>query len=344
VFLASAPLVEGGEFGSTGSFSDDLYVVDMRDPSLSRVAALRRLTAIAAGGSRDFGRVEAIEDLGVSPDGTQIAFASKRTVFPLGSPAYVSTPLAAPAEESGPQELYSVDLANDTLTRVTHAFNGAPTQLVHVAENGFAGSPSFSADGNRLAFTSVAPTHVYGDGNQASDVFVVDRQTFASDAVLQYISAAPSGPAIEPAWLLGVRAHSRRDGSVVLEVLVPGAGQLRSAAQSAVLVSLAQSAHGSGKRRSSTHSHGHSVVQMRTVAAAARASAGEELLSLRLVLAPHYRTLAQKRGGQSATVTLQFSAPGHRQVRGAISVTFLRPPSSHKHKANKHKRSAGGHA
>jgi Tol biopolymer transport system component len=342
-FLASAPLVEGGEFGSTGSFSDDLYVVNMRDPSLSRVAALRRLTAIAAGGSRDFGRVEAIEDLGVSPDGTQIAFATKRTVFPLGSPAYVSAPLPAPAEESGPQELYSVDLANDTLTRVTHGFNGGSTELVHVAENGFAGSPSFSADDGRLAFTSVAPNLVYGDGNRASDVFVVDRETFASNAVLQYISAAPSGPATEPGWMLGARAHSRRDGSVVLEVLVPGAGQLRFAAQSAVLVAIARSAHGSRQRRRSRRSHSQSVVQMRTVAAAARASAGEELLSLRLVLTPHYRTLAQRRGGQSATVTLQFSSPGHRLVRGSISVTFIHPSPPHKRKAKKRTHSRGGH-
>lgn len=339
-FLASAPLVGSGEFGSTGNFSDDLYVVNMKDPALTRVAALRRLTAVAAGGGRDFGRVESIEDLGVSPDGTQIAFASKRTVFPLGTPAYVSTPLAAPAEESGPQQTYNVDLANDTLTRVTQGFSGGPTELVHVPERGFAGSMSFSANGNELAFSSVAPNLVYGDGNQASDVFVVDRKTFASNAVLQYISAAPPGPVTEPRWLVGVRAHSRRDGSVMLEVFVPGGGQLRSAAQSAVRVSVTQSARGSRDRSRFVHSRSRSVVEMRTVATATRASAGEELLAVKLVLTPHYRALAQKHGGQSARVALQFSSPGHALVKGSISVTFIDPPPLQKHKAKK--RTASG--
>jgi WD40-like Beta Propeller Repeat len=343
-FLASAPLVQAGEFGSTGNFSDDLFVVNMRDPGLSRVAALRRLTAIAAGGGRDFGRVEPIEDFGVSPDGSQIAFASRRTVFPLGSPSYVSPPLAAPAEESGPQEIYNVDLANDTLTRVTHGFSGGPTQLVHVVERGFAGSPSFSADGDTLAFSSVAPNLVYGDGNQASDAFVVDRAQFGANSVQQYISPPPAGPSGAPGWLLGVRAHSRRDGSVVLEVFVPGAGQLRAAAHSAVLVSLAQSARGSRRRGHSTHGRIHTAVAMRTVAANARASRGEGLLQIPLVLARHYRGLALKRGGQSAIVSLQFSAPGHTLVRASLAVTFVDPSPPHRHKAKKRKPSQGQHA
>jgi hypothetical protein len=342
-FLASAPLVETGEFGSTASFSDDLYVVNMRDPRLSRVAALRRLTAIAAGGGRDFGRIEPIEDFGVSPDGTQIAFASRRTVFPLGSPAYVSTPLAAPAEESGPQEIYNVDLANDTLTRVTHGFNGGPTELAHAFEKGFTGSPSFSADGNALAFSSVAPNLVYGDGNQASDVFVVDRKQFGTEAAQQYISPPPAESTGEPSWLVGLRAHSRRDGSVVLEVFVPGAGRLRAAAQSAVLVSLVQAAHGSRQSGRSSHRHPRVGVAMRTVAAAARASAREGLLQVPLVLAPHYRSLALKPGGQSATVTLQFSAPGHRLVRASLTVTFVDPSKSHRHKAKQRRHSAANH-
>jgi Tol biopolymer transport system component len=343
-FLASAPLVESGEFGATGNFSDDLYVVNMRDPGLSRVAALTRLTETAAGGARDFGRVEPIEDIGVSPDGTQIAFASKRTVFPLGAPAYVSAPLAAPAEESGPQEIYDVDLANDTLTRVTHGFDGGPTELVHVPERGFAGSPSFSANGDTLAFSSVAPNLVYGDGNQASDVFVVDRRIFATSSVLQYISAAPGGPPTQPAWLLAVRAHSRRDGSVLLEVFVPGAGQLRAAAQSAVLVALAPAAHGSRRHARRAHVRTRTAVEMRTVAAAGRASAGEELLSVGLVLLPRYRSLAQRRGGQSATLSLQFSAPGHALVRGSISVTFIAPSPPRRRKPSRRKHAKGKHA
>jgi Tol biopolymer transport system component len=341
-FLASAPLVEGGEFGSTGNFSDDLYVVNMRDPSFTRVEALRRLTAIAAGSGRDFGRVEAIEDLGVSPDGTEISFASRRTVFPLGSPTYVSPPLAAPAEESGPQEIYNVDLSNDTLTRVTRGFNGGPTESTHVVESSFVGSPSFSADGTRLAFSSLAPNLVYGDGNEASDVFVVDRERFSSAAVQQYISAPPANPTIQPGWLLGVSARSRRDGSVVLYVFVPGSGQLRASAQSAVLEAAAQPARGSRHRGRTSHRHARTVVAMRTVAAAARNSGGEGLLQVPLVLAPRYRALALRQGGQSASVSLLFSSPGHAPVKGSIAVTFLDPLGSHQ-RAKKHTHSGGQH-
>jgi hypothetical protein len=343
-FLASAPLVEGGEFGGTGNFSDDLYWVDMAD-GFTRVQSLHRLTAIAAGGGRDFGRVEPVEDLGVSPDGSEIAFASRRTVFPLGSPSYVSPPLAAPSEESGPQEIYDVDLANDTLTRVTHGFDGSPTESpTHGVVTSLIGSPSFSANGDRLAFSSVAPNLVYGDGNEASDVFFVDRQHFGAAAVQQYISAPPPNPTTEPGWLLGVSARSRRDGSVLLDVYVPGAGALRAAAQSAVVVGSAQAARGSRHRHRGHASHKRTAtaLAMRTVASAARASGGEGLLEVPLVLAPHYRALTLRPGGQSALVSVLFSSPGHQLVHAAITVTFMDPPAPHRHtKKHKHSSSRG---
>jgi len=100
-FLANPPLLAVGEFGSAGNSSDDLYVADMRE-GLTRVQALRRLTAIAAGSSTAVGRVEPIEDLGVSANGGQIAFSSRRSVFPLGSPAYVSPPAASSSANAGP--------------------------------------------------------------------------------------------------------------------------------------------------------------------------------------------------------------------------------------------------
>jgi hypothetical protein len=334
-FLASAPLVESSEFGSTGVFSDDLYVVDMAS-GLTRVQALRRLTAIAAGSARNFGRVEPIEDLGVSPDGSEIAFASRRTVFPLGSPSYVSPPLAAPTEESGPQELYDVDLANDTLTRVTRGFDGAPTQSAN-GVTALSGSPSFSTDGNQLAFSSTAPNLIYGDGNGASDVFVVNRKRFGATAVQQYISPPPVNPAGEPDWLLGVTARSRRDGSVLLEVFVPGAGQLNADAQSAVPL---PSVYGSraqhrrkraGRRgRHATRTGAKPSIAMRSIAAAARTSGSEGLVSVPLVLAPRYRPLALQRGGQSATVRVAFGAPGHSLLRRSLLVTFVDPIAPHR--------------
>jgi Tol biopolymer transport system component len=341
-FLSNAPLVESAEFGSTSAFSDDLYVVDMAG-GLTRVQALRRLTEVAAGGGRDFGRVEPVEDFGVSPGGNEIAFASRRTVFPLGSPAYVSPPLAAPAEESGPPEIYSIDLANDTLTRVTHGFDGAPTESPARARvTSLVGSPSFSADGNILAFSSSAPNLVYGDGNEASDAFVVRRRQFGASTVQQYISPAPANPAGEPSWLIGVSARSRRDGSVLLEVFVPGAGQLRADARGAVTVGSASGARSSSHRGRSTNRRAGALVAMRTVASTARAAGGEGLLLVPLVLSSRYRSLALRQGGQSATVSLAFSAAGHPLLRREIGLTFIDLLAHHpRHRAKPKHKSTG---
>jgi Tol biopolymer transport system component len=323
-FLASAHYLAGGEeFTATGE-NGDLYVVNMRD-GLTRVQALRRLTEVASGNQSEPGAVAPIEDLAVSPDGTEVAFSALRTVFPLGSPAYVSAPAAKP----GIQELYSVDLANDTLTRVTRGFAGEQSQLPAGAQGvtteGPAGSPAFSSDGNTLAFSSTAANLVYGDGNNASDVFVVKRKSFAAEAGQQYISPPPQTLTPEPAWLLSATARSRRDGSLVLEVEAPGPGSLTVGAESAVRMGAARSA--SRGRRRAHRARGRAVtgtVVTRQVAGATRSVSAEGLVTLPITLAPAYSALAAERGGLSASVSVAFTAPGHKVLRQSIEATFLR--------------------
>ncbi len=187
-----------------------------------------------------------IVDFGVSADGAQVAFTTERTVFPLGSPAFVS----APAARVGMVELYDADLADETLTRVTQGYEGQPSE----ASTGTAGltdSPSFSASGDLLAFSSEADNLVYGDGNKGSDAFVVERLQFPSLPTPQEISSAPPSPSLDPLWELGVTALSQRDGSVLLEVEVPGAGTLSAGAHSAMRVRSAGAAR-SSKARDST--------------------------------------------------------------------------------------------
>jgi len=288
-------------------------------PGLTRVQALRRLTAIAAGSSTATGRVEPIEDVGVSPSGTQIAFSSRRTVFPLGSPAYVSPPAAASGLNEGPQELYDVDLANDTLTRVTQGFAGQPTEQPSSAASTNA-APSFGGGENLLAFASSADNLVFGDGNAAADVFIAPRKRFQDESAAQYISPPPPGPAIEPEWVLGVRARSKRDGSVLLEVSVPGPGQLSATARSL----LAASARAHVRRHSRRRAPRGRSVAARTVASAGRTSRGEGILYVRLLPASRYRPLAAKRGGLPATVSVALQAPGHRPLLRRITVRFKR--------------------
>jgi len=345
-FLASQRPVGSGEEFINAAQSDDLYVVDMAD-GLTRVQALRRLTELASGNANVGGGFAALADLGVSPDGSEIAFSTLRTSFPLGAPAYVSAPAAKPEME----ELYDVDLANDTLTRVTHGYQGEAQQSEPsgaLRAQMEAGSPSFSADGNTLTFSSAAANLAYGEGNKANSVFVVSRKRFAAEAVQQYVSPAPESPNTQPGWLLSVSARSRRDGSVLLEVQTPGAGRLSASAESAVRVTVARS-HASrrggrrsrsARQRTATKRTATSIAN-RLVARAAKAAGGEGLVTLVLSLASSYGALASEHGGLFGTVSLAFAAPGHAVLRERVPVTFLRtvhPAHTSKRRASRARR------
>jgi hypothetical protein len=320
-FLSNAREIASGEELKAAEPSDDLYVVDMRD-GLTRVEASRRLTELAGGSIANQARTAPIVDLGVSPDGSEIAFSTKRTTFPLGSPTYVSTPAAV----LGAVELFDVDLANETLTRVTEGFEGQPSEA-STAVASATGSPSFSDDGDLLALSSNSDNLVYGDGNKAGDAFVVSRLQFPSNPLAQEISPTPANPSTSPWWQLGATALSRRDGSVLLEVTVPGAGTLRVGAQSAVRVrTVVRARRAVGRRNRPTGRHGHprTTVAISTVASMLAHPGTTGLLALALELGHRYRSLASARGGLSATVSLAFSAPGHPLLRQSIAVTFAR--------------------
>lgn len=187
-------------------------------------------------------------------------------------------------------------------------------------------SPSFTADGNMLAFASTAFNLAYGDGNGASDAFTVKRKRFATTIVQQSVSPAPANPTTTPEWRLAVTARSRRDGSVLLEVALPGVGSLRAAAEGAVRI-------GTGHTRQARRRRGRSstTVVTRRVAAAAKNATPDAngLTSLRLAAAPRYRALAARHGGLSANVTVTFAAPGRKTLRTRIVVRFVRKARRH---------------
>jgi len=357
-FTAQAPLVSlGNDFGlSPFGRPSDLYVANMHE-GLTRDQALTPLTGLASGAEGDAATDGPIVDFDISPDASQVAFTTQRTQFPLGSPAYIS----APAAEAAMTELFDVDLADDTLTRVTQSFEGGPSERPHISvatgrdiytDGDGALSPSFSDDGTELAFSSTASNLIYGDGNtppagqsegpfDGSDAFVVSRILFPPTPTSQYVSSAPE-LTLAPVWNLGVSALSRANGSVLLYVQAPGAGTLRAGAQSAVV--LQSPAAGRNARRAAAARHaaaarvlerGH--VATRTVATRVTDPKGAGLETLTLALSPVYRSLAGERGGLSATVTVTFAAPGHATLRKSISVTFLRKPRPSRSKARSHK-------
>jgi hypothetical protein len=359
-FLATAPPLDEGDFGlSIANRPTDVYVSNMSS-ALPRTHALRPLTEIAGGDAQNPATDASIVDFALSPDGHQVAFCTQRTVFSLGTPAYVS----APAASVGLVELFDADLSDETLTRVTEGFEGGQPEHPHkpvaagvVPYTEFDGSlsPSFSADGLTLAFSSTASNLVYGDGNtpsveaigfDGSDAFVVSRQTFGSQATPQEISSAPADPLLTPNWNVYLSAHSLPDGSVELQASAPAAGALRALASAPVLL---RSAHASrlragaaGARRlprrssRSPHAGRHAggvqgTVRTRAVASASARAEAAGPVSILLRLTPAYAALAAQRGGLSATVQVSFSGAGGPVLHAGIPVTFARTEHSRAH-------------
>ncbi len=353
-FVSEAPLVSFGEDFGRGRVGEpgDVYVASML-PGLTRAQALTPLTELAGGEQTGAAATAAVYDFDISPDGNQVAFVTRRIDFPLGTPAYISPP----AGEAGMNELFDVDLGNDTLTRVTHGYDGPAEASEHAHVSRPAGedpyldpgdgalSPSFTADGGQLAFASTASNLVFGDGNappggpagpagalDGSDAFTVARTTFATLPTTQYISPAPQLDT-EPAWRLGVSELARPNGSVLLYVATPGAGALRANAVSDVRVKLtgASARRGSRSRARSRRARaggaaGRESVVARTVAtASAPVGAGEQAPTV-LVLEPAkaYLSLASQPRGLSAEVEVVFGAPGEPTLRESLPVTFRR--------------------
>ena len=169
-FLTGAP----ARPGSVG-VAPDVYVTSMA-PGVSRKAGTIELTREGTG--RDPVDSAPITAVTLSPDGGRLALVTERTRFLL--PALR---LTTPARSvSGTSELYFADLASGGLERAVRGQDGGD------AADGVGPAIALSA-GGRLTFTSAAENLFFGDSNQRTDVFVVDR-----------LDAAPPPPVIdEPA-------------------------------------------------------------------------------------------------------------------------------------------------
>ena len=254
-FVSQAPLVSAGEnFGRGKSGQESDLYVSIMSPALTRREALIPITELAGGEGAGLADTAPIFDFDISADGLQVAFATVRTRFPLGWPAFVSTP----AGEPGMNELYDADLGDGTLTRVTHGYRGEEEASEHAhhaqpaGEDPYKGqpgdgalSPSFSGNGETLAFSSTASNLVFGDGNapplelpptgsfDGSDAFTVTRTVFGATSTPNEVSSSPQ-LGFEGVWKLGVTASSQANGSVLLYVQAPGTGIVRAGAQGAV--------------------------------------------------------------------------------------------------------------
>ena len=348
-FLANAPLVTlGGDFGgeAVGRHSD-LYTANMHE-GLSRDQALRPLTELASGDEEALATNAPIADLGISPDGTQVAFTSDRTVFPLGSLTYVSAPAVVP----GMEELFDIDLTNNTLTRATRGYEGGFSE--HPYEKSQTGvedpyffhygiddgtlSPSFTSDGNTIAFSSTASNLVFGDNNTPStfeprgaldggDAFAVGRIVFSPESVEASISPVPPNPTPDAPWRLGVTAETLANGTVRLYVELPGAGTLRAQASGSILIQTTTKS----TRKRKTRSRVSRRVATKTVASTKKAVSTPSTAPVALVLklGKAYTSLASRAGGLAATVTLAFTDGHHPTLQTKLAVSFVKQATRH---------------
>ena len=389
-FVSQAPLVTADENfgrGKAGQESD-LYVANMT-PGLTRDQALTQVTELAGGEGAGLADTAPIFDFDISPDGQQVAFTTVRTRFPHSPPSFVSTP----AGEPGMNELYDADLADSTLTRVTHGYKSEDEAGEHAHKPAPAGedpykeqpgdgalSPSFSGDGETLAFSCTASNLVFGDGNapplgepltgsfDGSDAFVVSRMQLARQPTPNEATMMPQ-PGLEPAWNLGVTASSQANGTVLLYVRAPGPGTVHAGARGTVAAAFVHAsstagrgrgaakpspraratAAAAGKRGAGAAGAGKGKAKARsiaktvitsTVATRTASASGPGLTTLTLALVPRYASLARGRGGFSATVTVTFSAPGHATLTDTIPVTFARAKKKSTKRQSTKKRSS----
>ncbi|HSR95018.1 MAG TPA: hypothetical protein VLK56_09145, partial [Solirubrobacterales bacterium] len=287
----------------------NVFLVDM-GPGLSRKQAVRQLThevsidpadpAAVVNQERYIPQNGHVFGLAISPDGRRIAFATARQQFPLAPPNLLSPPPA----QLGLVELYLVDLDGETLQRVTHGTGGpgeASLASVGIARDGAgATSPSFGAGGGLLAFASTASNLIEGDGNDASDAFVVEAGKTPGLPGKVSISPPPSQRMRRPRWRLSVSAFSLPSGRVRLVAIVPGAGALHARAGEVA---------GAGSPR-----HTLATAQART-----RRSGP---LALTLGLPRRYRRLVRSKEGLYATVRVAFRGRGGKPLQSELEVRF----------------------
>ncbi|HEY6729895.1 MAG TPA: hypothetical protein VI039_02600 [Solirubrobacterales bacterium] len=271
----------------------DLFVTRM-GPGLSRKQATVELTRDTVG--TDAATASPLGSIAMSADGRYLALTTVRTEFVLPALQLLGEPRPVP----GPRELYVVDLLGGTIERATRSY--AEGDIGADVLNG----PTLSADGSRIAFASFAADLFFGDANQTSDAFVVERQPEPGSVLPtpppgagaeSTIEASAGGPQI------AVRARVRKGGVVELLVSVPAAGGVRAAARG--LAGRPQRA--------------------RTLATDNARARGTKRSTVKLILRPVDRYLGELRreGSMRARATVTYvAARGGRKATVSRSIVF----------------------
>ncbi len=137
----------------------DVFVYDRQTHTIERVS-------VASDGSQANGGAAPSmsgDCPAISGDGRYVAFAS-----------YASN--LVPGDTNNAEDIFVYDRQTHTTERISVAVDGSQT-------NNSSYQPAISADGRYIAFASRASNLVWGDTNNAPDVFVYDRQTHTTERV-----------------------------------------------------------------------------------------------------------------------------------------------------------------
>jgi WD40-like Beta Propeller Repeat len=312
-----------GQLTATVPPPANAFVVNMA-PGLTRAQAIERLTDWA---SLDFTNRELaspISGIALSGDGSRVLLATERIAFPLAPPALITPTLS----QAGVTQLYEVNLLGGTLAMVSFGYDGNPA-------NGEVFGAALNGDGRTLALASGATNLVYGVVNQGSDIYVSEEVHSPTAPGQQSITPLRATASAAIPWSLSVTATPSPDGTLVLYASVPGAGRLSASAVSAVSGTgghprkalkhrvarrAAAARRKAGRRR-------HAGAGSRIASASARAM-GAAVLELHLIPAARYDSLLRhSRHGLYTTITVTFSAPGHRPLRKVLRVSFPHRPA-----------------
>lgn len=300
----------------TPSEAGNVYLADM-SPGVGRAEGVRQLTAQVPVRPSEEAKVVNVEpyvprnghvwDVAITPDGKRVAFTTARQQFPLAPPNLVTPPPAT----LGLVELYEIDLEDESLRRVTHGYTSTsePSLAPSATNNGLnaqagsgAAAPSFAEEGMLIAFSSDASNLVEGDGNEASDAFVVE-DVDAPRGSVNSIGTAPTTKAAKPRRRLVLSAFSLPDGRVRLVSVTPAKGSLRATAAAKL---------GVGQRD-------------RTLAGArAKARKAGSPVSIVLALPRKLRRLAATREGVYGTAEVWFTPSSGGRLHASTPVRFHR--------------------
>jgi hypothetical protein len=295
------------------------FVVNMT-PGLSRAQAITRLTAWASLNLKDVALAGPIEEIAISPDGTQVAFITARVAFPLAPPALITPPLSQAVNG----QVYAADLPAGTLEYISQGYEGEPA-------NGGALDVSLDGDGDTIALASTATNLAYGTVDEGTSVFVTHAIGSPPGVGRQSVSPPPGDPDPSPLWSISATASHGANGSLLLYVSVPGGGSLAASASASVPTTVASAKRtgksGASKQRRRTghgarQSAARATIAVRRVAQTKRNAKAAEVLELRLTPAARYRSLFTQPGGLYANITLTFTAAGHARLTQQLSASF----------------------